>query len=703
MSARVEPERLWWSVDDLIAATLPDMPTSKRGINVRAKDWRSQPGCARRKTGRGGGWEYHWSVLPMAAQRQLLELAPKEVAPTRSADEAWVEYDSLPQKTKDVAAFRLACIGEVEKLYAVGWTHVAAVGEAGLEYGVSGRTIYNWLALIEGVQVHDRLAYLAPRHRLAKRPKKTKVDRDFFNLVKDDFLRLEQPSFTSCYDRAVRIAQAEGLDISPIHQLRRLYRSEVSKPVEVFRRKGHEALRRFFPHQDRKKSALAPMECVQGDFHKFDLFVNWPGEKDPVRPQAVVFSDVHSGKLLVYRLSITANSHTVQLSIGDLVERYGIPKSALLDNGREFAAKVITGGTETRFRGKIKDDDIPGLLPLLGVQVHWATPYSGQSKPIERAFRDLCDRVAKHPAFAGAYTGNKPDAKPENYRSRAVDFDVFEEVLAQEIEAHNARPGRRSEVAFGRSFNEVFEEGYKATPIRRATDEQRRLWLLGAEGIRAKPNNGEIKLYNSRYWSDWMYRIAGQKVVARFDPEALHEGLHIYDLDGGYLNFAACVEKGDFLNVEDARNVARKRNQYTRAIKDEARAEQEYTAAQIAARLKSATGTPEVERPVAEIVQMVPAHPKAPRSNRSEPSIEQREGEARIAAEVTRLAERQKTSRPNDEEPEVLFARAQALEATLKEGGEITAAQSDWLADYQTSGQYAGFARMNRLFSQNND
>ena len=100
---------------------------------------------------------------------------------------------------------------------------------------------------------------------------------------------------------------------------------------------------------------------------------------------------------------------------------------------------------------------------------------------------------------------------------------------------------------------------------------------------------------------------------------------------------------------------------------------------------------------------MVPAHPKAPRSNRSEPSIEQREGEARIAAEVTRLAERQKTSRPNDEEPEVLFARAQALEATLKEGGEITAAQSDWLADYQTSGQYAGFARMNRLFSQNND
>ncbi len=166
------------------------------------------------------------------------------------------------------------------------------------------------------------------------------------------------------------------------------------------------------------------------------------------------------------------------------------PKAALLDNGREFAAKVFTGGgAKTRFRFKVKEDDIPGLLPMLGVNVHWATPYSGQSKPIERAFRDLCDRVAKHPAFeGGAYTGNKPDAKPENYGNRAIPLDEFRAVLNEEMEAHNARPGRRSEVAFGRSFDEVFDEGYKVAPIRKATLEQRRLWLMSAEGVRgARP------------------------------------------------------------------------------------------------------------------------------------------------------------------------------------------------------------------------
>ena len=59
-----------------------------------------------------------------------------------------------------------------------------------------------------------------------------------------------------------------------------------------------------------------------------------------------------------------------------------------------------------------------GILPLLGVRVHRTLPYSGQSKPIERAFRDFCDAIAKHPLLAGAYTGNSPSSQPANYGSR---------------------------------------------------------------------------------------------------------------------------------------------------------------------------------------------------------------------------------------------------------------------------------------------
>lgn len=703
---KAEPEKIWWSADELVEARLPDMPSTKRRINARAEDWRRVPSAVRRREGRGGGWEYHWSVLPLAAQQALLAdtfHARKREAVDRDA--AWAAFESLTTEAKEVAADRLNMICEVETLNAAGLTKTGAVHEVGRVHGVSARTIFNWFTLIEGISEEDRLAYLVPRQQLAEKPSKVTIDPEFFALVKSDFLRLEQPSFTACYERATRVAKKEKLVVSPIHQVRRHYKKVISKPTEIFCRKGREALHRFFPHQTRDKTAMVALECVQGDFHKFDLWVQWPGEEHPVRPQAVFFSDVYSGKLLNYRLSITANSHTVQLCIGDMVEQYGIPQTVLLDNGREFAAKVITGGAQTRFRFKVQDDDIPGLFPLLGTKVVWATPYSGQSKPIERAFRDLCDYVSKHPAFAGAYTGNKPDAKPENYGSRAVPFEEFKEVLAQEIAEHNARPNRRSEVAFGTSFDAVFEASYKRAPIRRPTEEQKRLWLLGAQGIRAKVGNGEITFMQNRYWSEWMYQIAGQKVVARFDPEALDAGLHVYALDGQYLGHAAELGRGEFLNVEDARELARKRAQHTRTVKDTAKAAKELDAAEIAARLKNAGRDLPVERPVAEVVQIAKAHPRAPKANTRVLSADEIEKQGIRDAQVTRLRDRMaKPAGDGLDRPDERFKRAMELEDIQTEGRHpLTQAQADWLSEYQLSTEYRGQVRTLRALGQFKD
>ncbi|WP_245528436.1 transposase domain-containing protein [Gluconobacter morbifer] len=48
-----------------------------------------------------------------------------------------------------------------------------------------------------------------------------------------------------------------------------------------------------------------------------------------------------------------------------------------------------TGGIPNRFRFKVKEDEPVGIMTQLGVEVHWTTPYSGQSKPIERAWTGL--------------------------------------------------------------------------------------------------------------------------------------------------------------------------------------------------------------------------------------------------------------------------------------------------------------------------
>ncbi|ALF02082.1 MULTISPECIES: transposase domain-containing protein [Salipiger] len=695
------PRQEWWSAAEIAAAGLPDVPGSKRKVNDMAarEGWKAQPGKSRRRNRTGGGWEYHWSLLPVRARLALSEPVEDEPAPKIGRDEAWAQFEAATGAAQKKARDRLAVLNQVEEIEVAGMTRSLAVTTVSERSGASAKSIWNWLDRVEGIAHADRLAYLVDRRGTRKKAAPAAPSADFCTLVKSDFLRQSQPSFTSCYDRAARIAKKEGLAVPPIHQVRRWYKASVSEPTEIYWRKGVEALRRFYPHQTRDKSAMVPLECVQGDYHKFDVFVRWPGEKDPVRVQAVVFSDVYSGKILAWRLDTTANSHTVQLAIGDLIERYGVPQQALLDNGREFAAKAITGGTPTRFRFKIDDEDIPGLLPLLGINVIWATPYSGQSKPIERAFRDLCDRVAKHPAFEGAYTGNRPDAKPENYGSRAIPLEEFRAVVAEEIEAHNARPARRSEVAFGRSFNDVFNEGYQRAAISRATDEQRRLWLLRVEGLRGDSKNGELKLHGSRYWAEWMYRIAGKKIAARFDQDDLHAGLHVYDLSGSYLGHAPCMEAAPFLSVEDARTHARKRNQFIRATKDLAKAERELDHHQIAARLRAAGKEVEDELPEAEVVRLVPAHPKAPKpARRGRQSTDQIENAARLDAQITRISERR--AAPVEDDPRGRFDRAMTLEAMQAEGQPMTVEQATWLAEYQQSAEYRGFARMRRAFGE---
>ena len=697
-----EPDQLWWSAAELAASGLPDVPNTKRGVNLMAKrdGWDTVKGKVRRRKAVGAGLEYHWSLLPMRARlklsKQAGEPAPSpEKTPISSAD-AWSVYAQVKDNAKQEAQRRFKALRSVDALVNAGLTRFDATDEVAKDIGVSARTIWNWHDFVMGVPSEDWLPYLVPRHQVAKRKsRKAEINPEFFEMVKSAFLSPSQPPLTACYDWTCDWAKKEGVPIPPIHQVRRHYKATVSKPTEIYHRKGEHALKRFYPHQTRDKSAMVPLECVQGDYHKFDVFVEWPGEKTPIRPQGVFYSDVYSGKVLSYRLDVTANSHTVQVAFGDLVQRYGIPQQALMDNGREFAAKAMTGGAPTRFRFKITDEDIPGLLILMGIEIKWATPYSGQSKPIERAFRDLCDRIAKHPAFEGAYTGHKVDAKPENYRDRAIPLEEFRKVLDREVAKHNARPDRRSPVAMGKSFNEVFNAGYKTAPIRKATDEQRRLWLLRAEGIKAHSKNGEITLYKSRYWSPWAANIAGQKVVVRFDPDDLYQGIEVYDLDGGYLGFLELQEEGGFGNVEDANTYNRKRNAYRRAERKLAQAERELSAAEIAARLDAVAEDAPEELPEAKVVQMAKPHKAAPKSARVAQAELDAETEERLQAQMIRLADRRAAQTPDeDDDPREQYERAQGFLKAKAEGYPLTEANEAWLAEYTQSSEYDGFHRM---------
>lgn len=552
---------------------------TERAVNQMAtkSHWRHQDMKARKRGGRGGGWEYHVSLLPQVAQARLLVIhsAPANANRNRVADarsKLWATYERLSKDRKAACEARLEVVAEVALLTTDGLSETAATALAAKNHDVSPRTVRSWRRRVAGMERQDWLAALADQYQSVSCF--AECDPSAWAALKSDYLRPERPAFSACYRRMKDAAGEQGWSPIPAERaLRRRLEAEVPKAVRVAARQKREQVKNLYPAQRRDRSMLHAMEAVNMDGHKLDVFVLLPGNKLPARVILLALQDLYSGKIVAWRLSPSENKDTVRLTIGDMVTNHGIPDKCLLDNGRAFASKWITGGTPNRYRFKIRDEDPLGLFTTLGVEIIWATPCSGQSKPIERAFRDLAENIAKHPFCAGAYTGNTPDAKPENYATRAIPLAEFTPHVARMIAEHNARPGRKAGNAKGRSFDETFSASLEdpATLIRWPTENQRALWLLAGERIRAKKGSGEIHIFGNRYWNMALNAHAGNNVTVRFDPDHLTRPIRVYDANDNLICVADCIADTGFFDTGAARDHAAKRNQLTKAIRESAR------------------------------------------------------------------------------------------------------------------------------------
>ena len=585
----------FYTIADLIAANLPDLPRTEKSLdNLARTKWRGNETTARRVAGKTKPvWEYHYSLLPQSAQTRLLMVhsAPANDDLDLKAEKRkamWARYEALPSQHKTTCEARLKALLLVEELERAGMTAKAAVLMACSKGGVEKSAIYEWRTMVEGVDRADWLAALAPGYKVERA--RSDCHPKAWDFLTSDYLRDEAPKFSVCYRRMVAAAQKYGWAPIPHERsLRRRLDAEVSEAAQQLARKGKEKTKGMYPAQRRTRSHLHAMQMVNMDGHKLDVFVSVPWSQQPVRMYLLGIQDLYSGKIVAWRISDSENKETVRLVIGDMVEKFGIPDRIYLDNGRSFASKWISGGAATRYRFKIREEDPQGLLVTLGIEPRWTNPYSGQSKPIERAWGDLAENISKHPYCAGAYTGNKPDAKPENYGSRAVPLEGFRAHVANEIAEHNARAGRKAETCKGRSFDETFQASLDAGAIVRwPTAAQRSLWLLASEVIRAQKGSGEIHYLGNRYWSRELNQHAGKRVTVRFDPDNLHGSVKVYDLKNALICEAPCIADAGFDDQEAARQHARKRRDYQKAVAAEKAAHTAFTAAQLAELLPKA-------------------------------------------------------------------------------------------------------------------
>ncbi len=589
------------------AAISAALGVSKRAVEMRAarEAWAYET-----RTGRGGAKRFYApGALPADVQAAVFLRTPNlpqpsvDLAPTRAkprkhervteaqVQAAWQRYEAVEQHLKSEAHRRLQALQAVEQLVADGMALMKARELVAVQLqrenvrGASAATLGRWAALVDGVEKQHRLALLVPSY--AGGTATVEIPVEAWDAFKADYLRVEAPPASDCYERLERLARVHGWVLPSLKTFQRRIEKEIPRGVRVLARQGREAFDRTFPAQERDRSVFHALEAVNADGHRFDVFVRWP-DGTIARPIMIGVQCLYSGKLLGYRIAETESADLARFAFRDVIERYGIPEKVWLDNGRGFASKMLTGGTGNRFRFTVRPDDPVGILTGLGCEIHWATPYHGQAKPIERTWRDLSTRVAKHPAFAGAYTGKNPVAKPENYGSKAVPLEEFVRVLNEEIHAHNAREGRLGRVCRGKySFDQAFAASYAQATIRKASVEQLRQLLLATDTVTADARDGSVRLAGNRYWSEAIARYAGKKVMLRFDPEALHTSVEVYSLANVHLGTAECIAAVGFADTVSAKEHARAKKQFRRAAQQQLEAERRMSAAKLAKQLPS--------------------------------------------------------------------------------------------------------------------
>jgi putative transposase len=495
-----------------------------------------------------------------------LDLEPLPLNQDES-QEAWARFDRAPKRFKEEAERRNRIMRIFEQMRREGVPIGTIADNIKREHGVSRRALERWRDRIKGQSTHDWVPLLMPNWK--PREVRAEFTEEAWEHIKADWGRTTKPSLTSCYRRAQKLAAERGWVLPSLDAVERRINT-LPTWWKKLHREGAQALAMSYPHQLRDYSGLKVHELWGADGRKADVFCRWP-DGTVARPIIVAWADVRTRVVLGYEIGKSETADLIRLAFKRAAEESrALPNEALLDNGRGFASKLMTGGQPTRYRFKVKEEEVPGILTLMGISVVWATPGHGQAKPIESWWRTLAE-ADRRPEFQGAYCGNRPDAKPEDFDpKKAVPIEVYRRIVAEEIEDYHRR-AHRGNAMHGQSPLEMYTQLLEHTPVTQPTKAQLRLCLLAAEAVKPNPKDQSISILGNRYWTERCADLRTDRTyVVRFNPEDAAEPVAVYDRDK-FLFEAPLIEATGFRNQDAANEFNRARNQH---VKGKRQAEQ---------------------------------------------------------------------------------------------------------------------------------
>ena len=422
-----KPAREWATLK------LIDFPETESGVIRLSKreSWQALGAkYARKRRGRGGGWEYHVSCLPEAAQRDFLQRRKATEAKTEIAERAETEAsvietssETLSARHRRVMEARAAVLREVDrrsamegqsrrqailsliadmawdlKCRAAGRHDQCVLDEAFLQMALiandrgkrrkalSRTSIYAWIKDFEAGGV------------VALAPVRTRTDRPLMEVYPwlmpfmGFYARPSKPTMAHALDQYQKSPDRVG-DAPSYEQVRRALKSLEGTPDHLMAFKGREgplALKARLAYVSRSTEGLEPTTIYTADGKTFDAEVQHPRSGKPFRPEITTVIDVVTRKVVGWSVALDETAEAVADAVRHSVERCGVPAIFYSDRGKGYKNKRISMTTLS-------------LCSRLGISATQSLPYNSQARGvIERAHGTIWHRLSKeYPSYMG--------------------------------------------------------------------------------------------------------------------------------------------------------------------------------------------------------------------------------------------------------------------------------------------------------------
>ena len=378
---------------------------------------------------------------------------------------------------------------------------------------------------------------------------KSEFNPEIINFITDAYCTKKHTSVRKIWEMTVRFTKEKAFP-APSEKTVSRFIKDISNLVKVYTRRGNKEYRDRMEPIGRRMRVLAPGVRYCADHHQLDISA-WNQLKktlgldfvrDEDRPWITVVMDLYNNDVVGWVLTWQPNAESIALALRRAFLFRGICQELLIDNGKDYLSARIEAVCAS-----------PGII------IRKCERYHGKSKPLERWFRILEERLISE--LAG-YVGNKPANRPENVKA---ELELIE--LERVFDLWNSREYRnmKSKALGNKSPNELWVKALADGHVPRIPD-VRSLDLLLMISQERKVFRDGIRLLGFYYWNDLLTPLINdtdgngenRKVEVRYDPTFLGE-IYVF-VDGKFFCVAHNEPLADWgAKKEDLERVMHKR------------------------------------------------------------------------------------------------------------------------------------------------